>query len=370
MLRLINLIICTVSAAVLISCSNSSASRNPAVAPVPVTVCSATLENSVFYNSYPANSVALKSVELRGQVSGYLTGMFFTEGQKINAGQKLYEIDRRKYQAAYEESVSNLRIAEENLEKVQRDADRYTELAKQDAVAKQLLDNAMTDLSNAKHRVDVANSEMIKAKTDYEYSLITAPFSGTIGLSGVKPGALITQGQTLLNTVSSDDPMGVDFTINESELQRFSEIMKQGASKSDTTFRIVLPDNTPYPFPGHISVIDRAVDPMTATIKIRLTVPNPSGILRPGMSCRVKVLDSQAGMSLKIPYKAVQEQLGEFFVFRVNSNKAAQVKVALGSRINLDVVVAEGLRAGDTIAVDGIQKLTDGSLVTIVSSAQ
>jgi membrane fusion protein (multidrug efflux system) len=186
----------------------------------------------------------------------------------------------------------------------------------------------------------------------------------------VKPGALISQGQTLLNTISSDDPMGIDFTINESELKRFSDIMKQGNTRSDTTFRIILPDNTPYPFTGTISVIDRAVDPMTATIKVRLTVPNTSGVLRPGMSCRVRVLDPEAGMSLRIPYKAVQEQLGEFFVFRVNGKKATQVKVVLGPRINLDVVVAEGLNDGDTIAVEGIQKLTDGSVVAFARPAQ
>ncbi|HLP75077.1 MAG TPA: efflux RND transporter periplasmic adaptor subunit [Bacteroidales bacterium] len=370
MLKIIDIILWFAFAAGLVSCRKGSATISTASPPVSVTVSCATLTNSVFYNSYPANTVALKSVELRGQVTGYLTGMFFTEGEKVAAGEKLYEIDRRKYQAAFEESVSNVKIAEENLERVQRDADRYTELSKQDAVAKQLLDNALTDLNNARHRVDAAKSEMIKAKTDYEYSLISAPFGGTIGLSGVKPGALISQGQTLLNTISSDDPMGIDFTINESELKRFSDIMKQGNTRSDTTFRIILPDNTPYPFTGTISVIDRAVDPMTATIKVRLTVPNTSGVLRPGMSCRVRVLDPEAGMSLRIPYKAVQEQLGEFFVFRVNGKKATQVKVVLGPRINLDVVVAEGLNDGDTIAVEGIQKLTDGSVVAFARPAQ
>src|ERR1035437_8024657 len=148
-------------------------------------------------SEYAANIVALKEVELRGQVTGYITGIFFTEGKKVHSGEKLYEIDRRKYRAAYEEAQSTVKIAEGNLEKVQRDANRYTDLANQDAVAKQLFDNAMTDLKNAKQQVDAANSELLKAKTDYGYSLINAPFDGTIGFSSVKLGSLITPGQTL-----------------------------------------------------------------------------------------------------------------------------------------------------------------------------
>lgn len=358
----------SVITACVMSCSTGNANKNTAAPAIPVTVTTVKLANSQIYNSYPANTVALKSVELRGQVSGYLTNMYFIEGQKVQAGEKLYEIDRRKYQAAYEESLSNVRIAQENLERVERDATRYTELARQDAVAKQLLDNVMTDLNNAKHRVDAANSEMIRAKADFEYSLIVAPFTGTIGLSGVKPGALITQGQTLLNTISSDDPIGVDFTVNESELARYITLRTSLSDKSDTTFRITLPDNSAYPFAGKMSVIDRAVDPLTATIKIRLTVPNPSGVLRPGMSCKVRVLDSKAGSNLQIPYKAVQEQLGEYFVYRVSRKKAKQVKVALGPKVSLNVILLGGLNAGDTIAVDGIQKLSDGSDIVIVPS--
>ena len=183
-------------------------------------------------------------------MSGYLTGIYFSEGKEVHKGMKLYEIDRRKYEAAYEVDQSNVRMAEVNLEKVQRDADRYTDLAKQDAVAKQLFDNAMTDLKNAKQKVDAANSELVKAKMDYEYSIIAAPFDGTIGFSSVKLGALITPGQTLLNTISSEDPMGVDFEIGETELARFKELENEAISKNDTIFRLSMSDNSIYPYVG------------------------------------------------------------------------------------------------------------------------
>jgi membrane fusion protein (multidrug efflux system) len=314
--------------------------------------------------------VALKEVELRGQVSGYLTGMYFIEGKEVHSGEKLYEIDRRKYDATYKQVQSNVKIAEANLEKVQRDANRYTDLAMQDAVAKQLLDNSMTDLKNAKQQVDAANSELIKAKTDFEYSLIKAPFDGTIGFSSVKLGALVTPGQTLLNTISSDDPMGVDFEINENELSRFQQLEKNLVSKNDTTFRITLPDNSIYPYIGKMSVIDRAVDLQTGTIRVRIIVPNHERMLKAGMSCKVLVMNANAGMQILIPFKAVLEQLGEYFVFIVNDKNVKQVKVSLGPMVKSNIIVLKGLKGDETIVVDGIQKLHDGSMISIAPPNQ
>ena len=370
MFKISHIIICFVLIAGLMSCGGNGANKRTEAPAIPVTVTNVNLTKAIFYNSYPANIVALKEVELRGQVSGYITGIYFIEGKEVRSGEKLYEIDRRKYQAAYEEARSNVRIAEDNLEKVQRDADRYTDLARQDAVAKQLLDNALTDLKNAKQHVDAANSELIKAKTDFDYSLINAPFDGTIGFSRVKLGALITPGQTLLNTISSDDPMGIDFEINETELSRFRKLENEAISKNDTTFRINLPDNSIYPYIAKISVIDRAVDPQTGTIRVRITVPNNERVLKPGMSCKVLVLNANAGKQILIPFKAVLEQLGEYFVFTVKDKNVKQVKVSLGPRVTSDVIVFEGLTSGETIVVDGIQKLHDGSEITIASPSK
>jgi membrane fusion protein, multidrug efflux system len=351
-----------------ISCSENAANKKTELPATPVTVTNVKLSNAVFYNSYPANIVALKEVELRGQVSGYITGIFFTEGKMVHTGEKLYEIDRRKYQAAFEEARSNVKIAEDNLEKVQRDANRYTDLASQDAIAKQLLDNAMTDLKNAKQQVDAANSELIKAKTDYDFSLINAPFDGTIGFSSVKLGSLITPGQTLLNTVSSDDPMGVDFEIGETELNRFQNLENKVIPDNDTTFRITLPDNSIYASIGKISVIDRAVDPQTGSIRVRITVSNHERLLKPGMSCKVLVLNANSGPQIIIPFAAVLEQLGEYFVFIIKDKNVEQVKVSLGPRVMSNVIVLEGLNGGETIVVDGIQKVHQGSEITIVPS--
>ncbi len=333
--------------------------------PIPVTVTKVNFSYAVFYNAYPANVAALKEVELRGQVSGFITAIYFTEGKEVHAGERLYEIDRRKYQAAYDEAQSNVKIAEDNLEKVQRDADRYTDLAQKDAVPKQVFDNAMTDLKNAKQLVSSANSELIKTKTDFDYSLINAPFEGTIGFSNVKLGAIVTPGETLLNTVSSDDPIGVDFEISETELRRFKNLENAANSDNDSTFRVIMPDNSTYPHFGKISVIDRAVDQQTGSIRVRITVPNHEKLLKPGMSCKVQVLNVNSGQQIIVPFKAVLEQLGEYFVFVTDNNIAKQVKVSLGPRVYTNVVILKGLNGTETIVVDGIQKLHNGSLFTL-----
>jgi membrane fusion protein, multidrug efflux system len=170
MYRLFPVIIYCAMAFGLLSCRGKAINKNEETA-TPVNIILVKSEQTVFYNTYPANIVSLKEVELRSQVSGYITGMYFNEGKRVRSGQKLYEIDRRKYQAAYEIAQSSVKIAEANLKKVQQDADRYADLVKEDAVAKQLLDHAMTDLNNTRQQVESANSEMIKARTDFEFSL-------------------------------------------------------------------------------------------------------------------------------------------------------------------------------------------------------
>ena len=188
--------------------------------------------------------IALNEVELHSQVSGFITGFFFQEGSKVAKGQKLYEIDRRKYQATFEQAKANADIADANLQKAQRDDERYSKLNEQNAIARQTFEDAATNLQNAKMQLLSAKAALSNAETDFNYSVITAPFSGTVGLSLVKPGTYVNSGQTLLNTISSDDPVGVDFIVNEKDLPLFIDLKKNETNKIDSTFRILLPDNS------------------------------------------------------------------------------------------------------------------------------
>jgi len=335
--------------------------------PVPVGEYTVQSQKVSFYDTYPGTVVALNEVELHSQVSGFITGIFFTEGSQVVKGTKLYEIDRRKYQAAFEQTKANVDIAESNLQKAQRDADRYSKLNEQNAIAKQTFDDATTNLQNAKMQLLSAKAARSNAETDFNYSIIKAPFSGTIGLSLVKTGAFINPGQTLLNTISSDDPIAVDFIINEKSLPWFITLKKTEGSKADSTFRIIMPDNSEYVSSGQLSVIDRAVDHQTGTIKVRLILPNHEKSLRTGMNCKVKVLGGNSGTQTVIPYKAVIEQMGEYFVYAIDSMKVKQIKIEPGSNLGEYIVVKKGLNPGDKIVLDGLQKVHNGSLVQISS---
>src|SRR5271167_2288455 len=186
------------------SCQNKT-KQNTTLPPTPVYVIRAKIADAVYYDPYQAAVVALNSVELRSEVSGFITGIFFKEGDVVPQGKELYEIDRRKYEAAYQQAEANLESANANLVKAQKDIDRYTMLLKNDAVARQTVDQAQAAFETSKSQVSVAKAGVLSAKTDLSYSIITAPFLGRIGISQVKLGAQVTPGTTLLNTISSED---------------------------------------------------------------------------------------------------------------------------------------------------------------------
>jgi len=343
------------------------AKQNDALPPTPVNVTEARKASAVYYDQFQGTVVALNSVELRSQVTGFITGIFFKEGEVVQKGKELYEIDRRKYVAAYDQAAANLTSAEANLVKAQKDVDRYNYLQKEDAVARQTVDQAQAAYETAKSQVSVAKAGVLSAKTDLSYSIITAPFTGRIGISQVKLGAQVSPGTTLLNTISSENPVGVDFVINEQDIDRFYGLQKK---TTDSTFKLQLSDgNTIYNKPGKILAIDRGVNNQTGTIKVRAEFPNDQNELKDGMSCAVKVLNAASGQRVLIPNKALIEQMGEFFVFVSQDTIAKQHKVQLGPRVGSDVIVLSGVNEGDKIITDGFQRLRDGGKITLGNPA-
>ena len=327
---------------------------------------------AVYYDEYPATVAALNQNDLRAQVTGYITGIHFKDGQHVVQGQKLYDIDKQQYQASLDQAIANLNVTKANLARAQQDADRYAGLLRQDAVARQVYDHAVADLESAKMQMEAANSSVRNAQTTVKYSTIYAPFTGTVGISQVKIGTLVTANQTLLNTISSNDPMAVDIAVDQREISRFVELQNNLSAKGDSVFVLQFPGNFTYPQPGKVSLIDRAVDPQTGTIKMRLVFSNSQNILRPGMNVNVRIKNNAADSSMVlIPFKAVTEQMGEYFVFVVNdSNQAIEQKLSLGPRINDKVVVRQGLNAGDKIITEGFQRLRDSSKVNVTMSKQ
>jgi RND family efflux transporter MFP subunit len=341
------------------SCGNKG-KQGYSMGPVPVNLYTVSHKNIAFYDSYVGTVEALNQVEIRSEVSGYVTGIFFKDGAQVEKGQSLYEIDKTTYQAAYDQAKAAVEIARANLDKAQRDADRYSRLQEQDAIAKQIAQNAMTDLDNARMQLASAEAGLQRARNNLDYAVIKAPFSGTIGFSQVRMGAYINPGQTLMNTISSDDPIGVDLQIDENELAHFLELQKKSSDEADSTFRLVLPGGIAYPQSGHISAIDRAVDPQAGTIRVRLVFPNNERALRDGMSATVKVLDKSSGNPVVIPFQSVLEQMSEYFVYVADSGKVHQRRILAGPNLSGELIVKQGLNAGDQIVLDGVQKLRDG----------
>jgi len=355
--------------------------KKPAlIPPTAVNLFTVKTQMVTYYDKYPGNTVALSQVDLHAQVQGYITGIFFTEGTHVKKGQKLYEIDQRLYQEAYDQAKANLDVANGNLTQAQQDNDRYKYLSSKDAVAQQLVDHAVITYENAKNSVKAAEQALKMAATNLTYSVISAPFDGTIGISQVRLGNMVTVGTTILNTISTDDPMGVDILISEKQLQHFEELKDAAQEKLDSLFTIVLPNGSLYPYLGKISVIDRAVNVQTGTITVRVVFPNPKFTLKPGLSCVLKVHNQDTAPQMLVPSKAVVELMGEYFVYMAkdtlarnadDSTKthpvlvAIQKKVQIGQTIAPNVIIKSGVKPDDKIVVDGVQSLHSGAVITL-----
>ena len=375
-----------ISGLALFGCQQKPPAPTP---PTPVNLTTVKAQRVLYYDNFPATTQALMQVDLHSQVTGYVTGIHFTEGSHVHKGEKLYSLDERLFQAAYDQAAANVKVAEGNQVQAQQDADRYQYLIEHNAVAKQTLDHAVIALQNSKNETAAAQQALKTAATNLGYSDITAPFDGTIGFSQVKLGNLVTASSTLLNTVSTDNPMAVDFVINEAQLERYEQLKREKQHQIDSLFTIVLPDHSIYPFTGEIAVIDRAVDPQTGTIRIRLEFPNPKLDLRAGMSCVVRVHNLETTPQIVIPARAVIEQMGEYFVYLAKDTvmhnrtdtanakgaggsdsadapklRAVQVKVETGPTIGATILIRSGLTEGQRIVVDGVQALHDGSPIT------
>ena len=379
----------------------------PPIPPASVNLMTVSARPVTYYDRYPSTTVPLSQVSLTAQVTGYVTSINFTEGSHVHKGQLLYKLDERLYQATVDQARAALRVDSGNLKLVQQDADRYAYLAKYKAIATQLVDHVTISLENAKDSVIAAQQQLKTALTNLSYSYIYAPFDGTIGISQVRLGNLVNAGTTTLNTISTDNPMAVDFLVNEAQLPHFEELQAGKGKQIDSLFTILLPNQQLYPHNGKILFIDRAVDPQTGSIDIRLVFPNPDKILRPGMSTVVRVHNQDHAPQIVVPSRAVVEQMGEYFLFvardtvlkrqpaadsaKGNSNtaknggndgknaadtaetpklRAFQKKVQLGQTVGPNVVVKSGINIGDRIIVDGVQAIHEGSPINASPAKQ
>ena len=352
------------------SCGNKDAKKQGAAQAqaekvVPVSFGVASHEIVTGTISYPATVKPLNEADLYAEVSGYITKIYVSDGAVVSAGQALYEIDGTRYNAAVQQAKASLQVAQTDLDRQKRDLARYQTLADKDAIAKQVFDNAVSNVAASQAQVESARAALVTANTNLSRSTIRAPFSGTVGISQVRLGALVNPGTTLLNTLSSTSPIAVEFQVNEKDITKFTQLQ---SSHSSSDLSLVLPNGSTYEGKGTITTIDRAVDPATGTIKVRATFPNNANELRAGMNITMNVSTTSATEEVVVPYKAVFEQLGVFNLYTVNDSSKAEIRqVKLGIKAGDKIVIKEGVKDGEKIVVDGAMNVQDG--VKVVDAA-
>jgi len=356
----------------LAACGSQDSARDQQKSlPPPAVVVAPVLQKTVpIYGEYVGRTEARETVEIRARVGGYLEKIFFKEGAKVKAGQPLFLIDQRPYKAALQDAQGQLAQAQAALEKAEKDVERLGPLVAADAAPEQDLDKAEAEKQYSRASVVKAKAAIDKAELDMKFTEIRAPITGIIGKEDVTTGNLVTKDQTLLTTLSSRDPMRVVFSLSENDYlllaRRYAKETRGGTvNKSEAYFELIMADNSIYPFKGRLSFVDRALDPTTGTLNIYVSFPNPDGILRPGLFGRIRVPLREEVDALLVPQRAIQEMQGVQTVLVVGpENKVALHTVTLGPRYEDYFIITKGVKAGELIVVEGLQKAIPGQKVT------
>jgi RND family efflux transporter MFP subunit len=352
------------------ACGSQNQSKTPQGLPPPAVVVAQVASETVpIYGEYVARTEARQTVEIRSRVEGFLEKVLFKEGSQVRAGQLLLVIDQRPYRSALQDARGSLAQARAAFEKAEKDVERLRPLVAEDAAAQVDLDKVVAEAKFNQAAIERAKAAIAKAELDLKFTEIHSPITGIIGKEQVAVGNLVTRDRTLLTTVSSWDPMRVVFSISESEYlilaQRYGEGEPLMAKKQEPPFELILADNAVYPHKGRLSFVDRALDLTTGTLNVYASFPNPNRLLRPGMFGRIRVVLEERPHALLVPQRAVQVMQGVKSVLLVGpDNKVALRTVTLGERYKDFFIVTGGLKAGDRVVVEGLQKAIPGQKVT------
>ena len=340
-------------------------------APPPTVIVAEVVQKTVpIYSEFVAQTDARETVEIRARVQAFLEAQHFTEGTIVKKDQLLLTLDRREFEAKLAQAKAELEIAMARLGKAETDERRLKPLAERRAVPQQDYDNAAANLLAAKANVSAARANVVSAELDLSYTTIRAPITGLIGKRLVAPGNLVGKGEaTLLDTVSSIDPIRVNATISEAEYLRFfAQAKEQG--KSSAPLELILGDGSIHPYPGKLVIVDRAVDEKTGTLTFSAEFPNADGRLRPGQFGRIRAVVETAKDALLVPKRAVQEIQGMQTVLVVGADNLVALRtIQPGETVGDLLIVREGLKPGELVIVDGIQKARPGSKVNPTAAA-
>jgi membrane fusion protein (multidrug efflux system) len=310
----------------------------------------------------------LVNAKINAQVQGYLIKQNYQEGSVVKKGKVLFEIDPRPFQAALEQAKGQLAISEGQMYTAKANLEKIRPLAAVNAVSKKDLDDAIGREASARAAVQASKAAVSKADIDLSFTKITSPIDGIAGIAKAQMGDLVgNPGGPELTTVSTLDPIKVYIPISEQEYMRFSrEAEAKGNSESKgSNLELILADGRVFPHKGRVYFADRQVDERTGTIKIATLFPNPGNILRPGQFAKIRALIETQKGALLVPQRAVNELQGRFQVAVVGPDNKVDLRwVKVGERAGPLWVIDEGLKPGERVIVEGIQKVRAGMPVT------
>lgn len=332
---------------------------------MPVVAAEVLVRNQPVYSEYIGQTRGSTEVEIRARVEGFLEEIHFAEGRFVRKGDLLYVIDPKPYEAALTQSKGELARAEAAWARSRQDVTRFEPLMKRNAISRQQFDEAIaTERANAA-AVESAKAAVDAAQLRLGYTRIAAPVDGLIGKNEVQVGNLVGSGQaTLLTSISTVDPIHVRFSVSEKEYLEWARANPDEEKAREATqglFDMVLADGTMFSHKGSGVFADRTIDPATGTLLVEASFPNPDNLLRPGQYARVLFPKAVVTNAVLVPQRAVQELQALFSVVVVTPDQKAETRpVKPGARVGSLWVITSGLKPGEKVVVEGIQKVRPG----------
>jgi membrane fusion protein (multidrug efflux system) len=356
-----------------VACKKHQVAGSP---PPVVSVAAAAAKDVPVYIQFAGTLDSYVNADVRARVAGTLIAQNYREGSFVQSGQLLFTIDPAPLRAARLQAAGSLEQARAALEKANADVARYGPLVEKKAATKEQLDNAIAARHTALGQIEAAKGALDQANLNLGYTWVRAPVDGIADIAQVRVGNLVGQGgATLLTTVSTVDPIRFVFQIGESDYIEYADRLKQLSERPldqleepsedpAHSVELMLVSDRAYPYRGYLAVVARQVDPTTGTLTLQTLFPNPEMLLRPGQYGRVRFRNVLISAVI-IPQRAVAELQGKHQVVIVGGdNKAEMRSIELGPTTGSFVVVTNGIKAGDQIVIDGVQKVKAGQPVT------
>jgi membrane fusion protein (multidrug efflux system) len=362
----------------LIGCRKS---QQPTTSPPDVEVVEVMQKDVPIWKEWIGTLDGLWNAQIRPQVTGYLLRQTYKDGAFVKKDQLLFEIDPRTFQAAvdqYKGQLANaeglLASAQANQVKTQNDVNRYAPLAKEQAIPQQDLDTAIqvnlgakAQVDAAKAQIEAAKGQLASAQLNLGFTKVLSLIDGIAGIAQAQIGDLVSP-TSLLTTVSTVDPIKIYFPVSErgylDYIKENPDAAKRATQESKIELELVLADGSVYPRKGQFSLADRQVDVKTGTLRLQGLFPNPGNILRPGGFARVRAITTTKKGALLVPQKAVSELQGNYQVAVVGSDNKVQTRpVKVGERAGTDWIIEQGLKPGERVVAEGVQKVRGGMTV-------